>query len=442
MQTYNSNSRQEGLRLPSFGELSAATGRPIERPTSPLDNGLGYGPGSAFPTPDGTQPRARYVFPPAAGPPSAGPPVFAGFQQPHVQQQPQQRHRHHQPVPPPKQQQQQQQQQQPPPSSTVMAPPLPIPPQNDTNGGPRSGLDPPQLPPYRTQTQPAVFVKEPNQPPPAMLSFHRSSHSEPLIALADASEMMSQRNDSDPPIAQQHNQDVGLLYDIRAGALEIDQLNQKIQRIAQDLQGLLENGSVTPKVIDEFLLRPDYEDLTKMAFQLGFMSSTLHRWIQAHEFLKHNVERQASAVNSNNPNNSHASNNSGSNNNITVISPTSKQSMNNLRKESISLKVSPQTPVTKAQDTLDLDNRGSRANISTNIPPRCLQCGSGDTPEWRRGPYGARTLCNACGLFHAKLTKKKGAPEAARIMQSRRRLGLGSERRISLLSGSEIEQDR
>ncbi len=30
-----------------------------------------------------------------------------------------------------------------------------------------------------------------------------------------------------------------------------------------------------------------------------------------------------------------------------------------------------------------------------------------DTPEWRRGPDGARTLCNACGLHYAKLERKR-----------------------------------
>ncbi|KAG2232567.1 hypothetical protein INT48_000947 [Thamnidium elegans] len=38
---------------------------------------------------------------------------------------------------------------------------------------------------------------------------------------------------------------------------------------------------------------------------------------------------------------------------------------------------------------------------------RCHSCNISETPEWRRGPDGARTLCNACGLHYAKLTKKK-----------------------------------
>lgn len=32
---------------------------------------------------------------------------------------------------------------------------------------------------------------------------------------------------------------------------------------------------------------------------------------------------------------------------------------------------------------------------------KCLGCGATETPEWRRGPMGPRTLCNACvSAFH------------------------------------------
>ncbi|KAK9377303.1 uncharacterized protein V1513DRAFT_95198 [Lipomyces chichibuensis] len=51
-------------------------------------------------------------------------------------------------------------------------------------------------------------------------------------------------------------------------------------------------------------------------------------------------------------------------------------------------------------------------------PSRCHQCGISDTPEWRRGPDGARTLCNACGLHHAKLIKKRGILAAAGVANS------------------------
>lgn len=46
-------------------------------------------------------------------------------------------------------------------------------------------------------------------------------------------------------------------------------------------------------------------------------------------------------------------------------------------------------------------------------PGRCHSCNRAETPEWRRGPDGARTLCNACGLHYAKLTRKVGANKAA-----------------------------
>lgn len=45
-------------------------------------------------------------------------------------------------------------------------------------------------------------------------------------------------------------------------------------------------------------------------------------------------------------------------------------------------------------------------------PGRCHSCNRAETPEWRRGPDGARTLCNACGLHYAKLTRKMGTNKA------------------------------
>ena len=36
----------------------------------------------------------------------------------------------------------------------------------------------------------------------------------------------------------------------------------------------------------------------------------------------------------------------------------------------------------------------------------CHWCGTARTPEWRRGPEGKGTLCNACGLYFAKVEKE------------------------------------
>ncbi|KAF8508102.1 GATA zinc finger-domain-containing protein, partial [Hysterangium stoloniferum] len=48
-----------------------------------------------------------------------------------------------------------------------------------------------------------------------------------------------------------------------------------------------------------------------------------------------------------------------------------------------------------------------RKRSRANPPGKCHSCNIRETPEWRRGPDGARTLCNACGLHYAKLMRKR-----------------------------------
>ena len=48
----------------------------------------------------------------------------------------------------------------------------------------------------------------------------------------------------------------------------------------------------------------------------------------------------------------------------------------------------------------------------------CTDCGTLDSPEWRRGPSGPKTLCNACGLRWAKREKKKSGPSGGETQQS------------------------
>nr|URY20121.1 blue light receptor WC2 [Flammulina filiformis] len=40
----------------------------------------------------------------------------------------------------------------------------------------------------------------------------------------------------------------------------------------------------------------------------------------------------------------------------------------------------------------------------------CITCGRTDSPEWRKGPLGPKTLCNACGLRWAKSQRKTDEP--------------------------------
>jgi len=61
----------------------------------------------------------------------------------------------------------------------------------------------------------------------------------------------------------------------------------------------------------------------------------------------------------------------------------------------------------------------------------CYTCGRTDSPEWRKGPTGPKTLCNACGLRWAKRIKKtdKGKtsfPEDASLKSSSSRKSLST----------------
>lgn len=69
-------------------------------------------------------------------------------------------------------------------------------------------------------------------------------------------------------------------------------------------------------------------------------------------------------------------------------------------------------------------------DLSIRQETHCSHCGSKSTPEWRKGLDGNRTLCNACGLFYSKLTKKYNAGEAAKIMKERKDMGTVNNRRI------------
>ncbi|CCH59695.1 hypothetical protein TBLA_0B08790 [Henningerozyma blattae CBS 6284] len=50
---------------------------------------------------------------------------------------------------------------------------------------------------------------------------------------------------------------------------------------------------------------------------------------------------------------------------------------------------------------------------------KCFYCSKTSTPEWRRGPQGNRTLCNACGLYYRKLIKKFGYENANLLLRYR-----------------------
>ena len=56
----------------------------------------------------------------------------------------------------------------------------------------------------------------------------------------------------------------------------------------------------------------------------------------------------------------------------------------------------PNPPAKKPKKKPALDVPGSSG--ATQTPRRCSHCGVQKTPQWRTGPLGAKTLCNACGV--------------------------------------------
>ncbi|KAH7138358.1 hypothetical protein B0J11DRAFT_514203 [Dendryphion nanum] len=62
------------------------------------------------------------------------------------------------------------------------------------------------------------------------------------------------------------------------------------------------------------------------------------------------------------------------------------------------------------QISIDRDNRSQgdkKKKIKIADEYVCTDCGTLDSPEWRKGPNGPKTLCNACGLRWAKKEKKR-----------------------------------
>ncbi|KAJ3121418.1 blue light receptor [Nowakowskiella sp. JEL0407] len=56
------------------------------------------------------------------------------------------------------------------------------------------------------------------------------------------------------------------------------------------------------------------------------------------------------------------------------------------------------------------DDEGSKRKQSKKKVPLeelfCHKCGTRSSPEWRKGPNGPKTLCNACGIAYSKMQKK------------------------------------
>lgn len=62
-------------------------------------------------------------------------------------------------------------------------------------------------------------------------------------------------------------------------------------------------------------------------------------------------------------------------------------------------------PKNRPSPKLNKRRLSGRSSTSDNLV--CQGCSATSTPEWRKGPLGPRTLCNACGLLYAKISRKQ-----------------------------------
>eukprot|EP01113_Clastostelium_recurvatum_P010481 TRINITY_DN1520_c3_g1_i5.p1 TRINITY_DN1520_c3_g1~~TRINITY_DN1520_c3_g1_i5.p1 ORF type:complete len:385 (+),score=100.93 TRINITY_DN1520_c3_g1_i5:79-1155(+) len=80
------------------------------------------------------------------------------------------------------------------------------------------------------------------------------------------------------------------------------------------------------------------------------------------------------------------------------------------------------TPLPHALTTTTTSSTSRSAPLYSSTPQHanrtCSTCGVAQSPEWRKGPNGPATLCNACGLHYAKLLRGSGgmtAPSTPKI---------------------------
>ena len=82
--------------------------------------------------------------------------------------------------------------------------------------------------------------------------------------------------------------------------------------------------------------------------------------------------------------------------------PTPSHTPTTLQENLVTEPLPPSLPITSSLQSQDFP-LGFEATVEppSNIK-RCEACGVTSTPQWRRGPSGVKTLCNACGVKYSQ----------------------------------------
>lgn len=104
----------------------------------------------------------------------------------------------------------------------------------------------------------------------------------------------------------------------------------------------------------------------------------------------------------------------------TVKSGSNKRKNNNnkIKKKRKQRIMKKNKKISNIKDLLNPISKRSFSSSSSN--KKCFQCQETNTPEWRLGPYGSRSLCNACGLYYRRLIQRYDLKQANLIMRFNR----------------------
>ncbi|EFA80914.1 GATA-binding transcription factor [Heterostelium album PN500] len=71
----------------------------------------------------------------------------------------------------------------------------------------------------------------------------------------------------------------------------------------------------------------------------------------------------------------------------------------------------------KKESDRNAEKRKKRREATMLLNNVCKNCNTTDTPEWRKGPDGTKSLCNACGLHYAKNLKRETMNQPNPVIQ-------------------------
>ncbi|CDO68474.1 hypothetical protein BN946_scf184754.g8 [Trametes cinnabarina] len=303
------------------------------------------------------------------------------------------------PAPPPHEQLQQQPAISGPPPGYAPYPPPPMPPRHYGMPPP----PPPGLHPAQTQPPPPEHWQHaPSQPPPPhqpqhFNGFARTTHLIP--ANVETRPPVSTPADAERANARQHViseilKHCGVLYGFANHYTHTATTHPQIQPTPPEIEDMNNRASIVMRLLDDLRRLDAGEDLSRNESVSGAATpaeehprppkrpwedmardgepSASANYSDAAGHMPHSIDSQAQS--------------------------TAEQDMQIIRNKRQSSAAGAQTGQQK--------NKYRKRSRATP-PGKCHSCNIRETPEWRRGPDGARTLCNACGLHYAKLMRKR-----------------------------------